>query len=462
MQQHIVVIGGGPAGYVGAIRAAQLGAKVTLIEKETLGGTCLNVGCIPTKALLASAAVYAHLKSAGQYGLKAENIGFDWGAIQKRKERVVKKATAGVGMLLKSKNIEVIPGRARLAAVRKVVVTPNSGPELTLAPDKVLIAAGSVPSQVPIPGSGLPGVLDSTGALALAGVPQSLLIVGGGVIGCEMADIYSGFGTAVTIVEMMPQLIPGEDAEAVQVLYSALSKRGVDIMLEAKVTAINSETESVLKAAIQDKQGQLRESSFSKVLIAVGRRPNLEVLNLEEAGVQTERGFIKVDQRMETSAEGIYAAGDCTGGWLLAHVASAEAEAAVENMLGHQASLDYCAVPRCVYTHPEIASVGVLARPENQDLVLIGKFPFSASGKASCLGELEGFVKVIADKESHEIIGAVIAGPQATELISELSLAVSSRTKLEQLADSIHAHPTLHESIREAVLNALGRAIHLN
>jgi dihydrolipoamide dehydrogenase len=462
MQQHIVVIGGGPAGYVGAIRAVQLGAKVTLIEKETLGGTCLNVGCIPTKALLASASVYGHLRSAGQYGLKAENIGFDWGAVQKRKDRVVKKVTAGVGMLLKNRKVEVIQGRARLAAGRQVVVRQNSGEETTLTPDKVLIATGSVPSQVPIPGSDLPGVLDSTGALALSEVPQSLLIIGGGVIGCEMADIYSSFGTAVTVVEMMSQLIPGEDPEAVQVLYSALIKRGVEIMLESKVTSIQAEADSTLRATIQDKQGTSRELPFSKILIAVGRRPNLEGMGLEEAGVQMERGFVKVDQRMETTVEGIYAAGDCTGGWLLAHVASAEAEVAVESMLGHQASLDYSSVPRCVYTHPEISSVGVLARPENRDLILTGKFPFSASGKASCLGELEGFVKVIADKESHEIIGGVIAGPQATELVSELSLAVSSKTKLEQLIGAIHAHPTLHESIREAALAALGRAMHLS
>ena len=460
MQKHIVVIGGGPAGYVGAIRAAQLGAKVILIEKGTLGGTCLNVGCIPTKALLASAAVYGQFKSAGQYGLKADNIGFDWGAVQKRKERVVKKTTAGVGLLLKSRSVEVIIGQAKVLAGKKVLVTENSGIQKTLKPDLILIATGSEPVALNIPGSSLSGVVDSTGALALAEVPKDLLIIGGGVIGCEMADIYSTFGSKVTIVEMMPQIIPGEDAEAAKVLHQALSKHGVDIHLEAKVEEIRQSGQT-LTVSVKLKDGQSLEIAAQNVLVSVGRRATIKDIGLEEAGVAIERNFIKVDARMETSVTDIYAAGDCTGGWLLAHVASAEAEAAVENMLGHSAGLDYASVPRCVYTHPEIASVGILERPENKDDILVGKFPFSASGKASCLGQPEGFVKVIADKLSHQMIGGVIAGPQATELIAEISLAVSSKLKLEQLISSIHAHPTLHESVREAALQALGRAIHL-
>ncbi|MDO9390477.1 MAG: dihydrolipoyl dehydrogenase [bacterium] len=460
MQKHIVVIGGGPAGYVGAIRAAQLGAKVTLIEKETLGGTCLNVGCIPTKALLASAAVYSHFKSAGQFGLKADNISFDWGAVQKRKERVVKKSTAGVGLLLKARSVEVIAGQAKLLPGKKVQVTGSAGQHQTLEPDMILIATGSEPVALNIPGAGLPGVVDSTGALALSEVSKELVIIGGGVIGCEMADIYSTFGSKVTIVEMMPQIIPGEDAEAAKVLHQALAKRGVDIHLEARVEEIKQAGPS-LAVTVKLKGGQALEIPAQNVLMSVGRRASIKNIGLEEAGVAIERNFIKVDARMETIVTGIYAAGDCTGGWLLAHVASAEAEAAVENMMGHSAGLDYAAVPRCVYTHPEIASVGILERPENKEDILVGKFPFSASGKAGCLGQPEGFVKIIADKLSHEIIGGVIAGPQATELIAELSLSVSSKLKLEELISAIHAHPTLHESVREAALQALGRAIHL-
>lgn len=460
MQQHIVVIGGGPAGYVGAIRAAQLGAKVTLIEKETLGGTCLNVGCIPTKALLASAAVYSQFKAAGQFGLKAENIGFDWGAVQKRKERVVKKTTAGVGLLLKARSVEVISGHAKLLPGKKVLVTSSSGVQQTLEPDKILIATGSEPFTLDIPGSSLPGVVDSTGVLALSEVPKELVIIGGGVIGCEMADIYSSFGSKVTIVEMMPQIIPGEDAEAAKLLHQALAKHGADIHLEAKVEEIKQAGPD-LAVSVKMKDGQAKEITAQNVLVSVGRRASIKSIGLEEAGVAIERNFIKVDARMETSVEGIYAAGDCTGGWLLAHVASAEAEAAVENMMGHNAGLDYSVVPRCVYTHPEIASVGILERTENKDDILVGKFPFSASGKAGCLGQPEGFVKVVADKLSHEIIGGVISGAQATELIAEISLAVSSKLKLEQLISAIHAHPTLHESVREAALQALGRPIHL-
>jgi dihydrolipoamide dehydrogenase len=460
MQKHIVVIGGGPAGYVGAIRAAQLGARVTLIEKETLGGTCLNVGCIPTKALLASAAVYRQFKSAGQFGLKADNISFDWGAVQKRKERVVKKSTAGVGLLLKSRSVEVIAGQAKLLPGKKVLVTDASGGQQTLESDMILIATGSEPVALNIPGAGLPGVVDSTGALAFSEVPKDLVIIGGGVIGCEMADVYSTFGSKVTMVEMMSQIIPGEDAEAAKVLHQALSKHGVDIHLESRVEEIKP-AGAGLAVTVKIKDGQTLEITAQNVLISVGRRASIKNIGLEEAGVAIERNFIKVDARMETIVSGIYAAGDCTGGWLLAHVASAEAEAAVENMLGHSAGLDYSAVPRCVYTHPEIASVGILERPENKEDILVGKFPFSASGKASCLGQPEGFVKIIVDKLSHEVIGGVIAGPQATELIAEVSLAVSSKIKLEEMISAIHAHPTLHESVREAALQALGRAIHL-
>ncbi|MBI5805765.1 dihydrolipoyl dehydrogenase [candidate division TA06 bacterium] len=460
MQKHIVVIGGGPAGYVGAIRATQLGAKVTLIEKETLGGTCLNVGCIPTKALLASAAVYSQFKSAGQFGLKADNISFDWGAVQKRKERVVKKSTAGVGLLLKSRSVEVIAGHAKLLAGKKVLITDNSGGQQTLEPDMILIATGSEPVALNIPGAGLPGVVDSTGALALSEVPKELVIIGGGVIGCEMAGVYSAFGSKVTIVEMMSQIIPGEDAEAARVLHQALSKHGVDIYLEARVEEIKQAGPG-LAVIVKLKDEKALEIPAQNVLMSVGRRASIKNIGLEEAGVAIERNFIKVDARMETNITGVYAAGDCTGGWLLAHVASAEAEAAVENMMGHSARLDYAAIPRCVYTHPEIASVGILERPENKDDILVGKFPFSASGKASCLGQPEGFVKIIADKLSQEIIGGVIAGPQATELIAELGLAVGSKLKLEELISAIHAHPTLHESVREAALQALGRAIHL-
>lgn len=459
MDQHIVIIGGGPAGYVGAIRAAQLGARVTLIEKDALGGTCLNVGCIPTKALLSSAAVMQYIKSAGQFGIKAEGIGFNWSDIQKRKERVVKKTTAGVGMLLKSRQVEVIKGRARLSGKGQIMVE-SEGRQQEITYDKLLIATGSQPVIPSIPGIDLPGIIDSTGALALEAVPESILIIGGGVIGCEMADVYSTFGSKVTMVEMMSQIIPGEDAEAAKVLHQALSKRGVDLYLEAKAEEIKQAGQG-LAVLLKLKDGQKLEVAVPNVLVSVGRKAAINEIGLEAAGVGIERDFIKVDARMETNVAGIYAAGDCTGGWLLAHVASREAEIAVENMLGQDVVMEYHAVPRCVYTHPEIATVGILERPENKEDVLVGKFPFSASGKASCLGQPEGFVKVIADKLSHEIIGGVITGPQATELIAELSLAVSATLKLEDLISAIHAHPTLHEALQEAALNALGRAIHL-
>lgn len=460
MDQHIVIIGGGPAGYVGAIRAAQLGARVTLIEKDTLGGTCLNVGCIPTKALLASASVMQHIKAAGQFGIKTEGAGFNWTDIQKRKDRVVKKATAGVGMLLKSRQVEVIKGQARLSGKGKISVE-TEGLAKEVSYDKLLIATGSQPVIPPIPGIDLPGVLDSTGALALETVPESLLIIGGGVIGCELAEVYSTFGSKVTIVEMMPQLIPGEDPEAVEALHKALIKKEVDIRLDSRVNNLIQKGQ-LIAAELVEKDGSKVNIEAVKVLISVGRKASIQGLGLEEAGIAFEKGCIKVDGRMETNIPGIYAAGDCIGGWLLAHVASREAEIAVENMLGHQAVMDYHAVPRCVYTHPEIASVGIAASEVKSEKIMTGKFPFSASGKASCIGELEGFVKFISDRQTHQILGCVIAGSNATELISEASLAVSAGLKLEDIIKTIHSHPTLHESLQEAALNALGRAIHLS
>lgn len=460
MDQHIVIIGGGPAGYVGAIRAAQLGAKVTLIEKDTLGGTCLNVGCIPTKSLLASASVMQQIKGAGQFGIKPEGAVFNWPDIQKRKDRVVKKATAGVGMLLKAKQVEVVKGQARVLGKGSIIVEIDGSQPREIKYDKLLIATGSQPVLPPIPGIGLPGVLDSTGALALETVPESLLIIGGGVIGCEMAEVYSTFGSKVTMVEMMPQLIPGEDPEAVELLHKTLIKKGVDIKLDSRVNSL-TKNGGLIDVEVIGKDENKTRLHTAKVLVSVGRRASIQGLVLEEAGISLEKGYIKVNDKMETNISGIYAAGDCIGGWLLAHVASREAEVAVENMLGHQAVMEYHAVPRCVYTHPEIASVGISASEVKPEKIMTGKFPFSASGKASCIGELEGFVKISADSETHQIMGCVIAGPQATELISEASLAVSRRLKLEDMIQTIHSHPTLHESMQEAALNALGRAIHL-
>ncbi len=460
--KHIIIIGGGPAGYVGAIRAAQLGARVTLIERgHSLGGTCLNVGCIPTKALLASASLLRKFRQAPAFGLKAENIGYDWAAVQQRKERVVKKATAGVAMLLRKRGVEVVSGAGRLASPTTVQVSTDEGNALELTADFVLIAAGSEPVQLPIPGADHPRVVDSTGALALNEVPKNMLIIGGGVIGCEMADIYATFGAKVTIVEVMAQLIPGEDADAVKVLHGALAKRGVDLLLEHRVTAIVEKRQDT-EVCVQGRDMAERRIAVDTVLIAAGRQASLAGLGLDAAGVAVERGFIAVDRQLRTTAPGVYAAGDCTGGggWLLAHVAARQAEVAIEHMLGGDAAMDYSAVPRCVYTHPEIASVGSLAAGPGERPYLTGAFPFSASGKASCAGALEGFVKVVADPGTRVVKGAVIAGAGATELIAELSLAVSLKARLEDVAAAIHAHPTLHESTLEAALAALGRPVH--
>jgi dihydrolipoamide dehydrogenase len=460
--RNLIIIGGGPAGYVGAIRAAQLGARVTVIEKEELGGTCLNVGCIPTKVLTSAAHTFSVLKTSSRWGLKVSGTELDWSLLMKRKQMAVTRLVTGVKSLLKSRGVNVVKGTAAFIDRKTVEVRREDGTSEELKAERFLVCPGSVPIQIPIPGIELEGVIDSTGALSLNSIPKSMLIIGGGVIGCEFAYIYNSFGTQITIVEMLPQIIPGEDEEVVSSLRTSMEKSGMKIYTDSKVLQIDAAKKGKKTVTFSTKDGETKVD-VEKILLSVGRRPNTKDMGLENAGIKMDRGTILVDDHLRTNLPHVYAAGDCIGNWLLAHVASMEAEVAVENALGHDKKMDYKAVPCGIYTHPEIGSVGLNERQAKEKGLEIttGKFPMLACGRAQAENEAEGFVKVVVEKTSGKILGAQILGHRATDLIAELTLAIQMGAKAQDVIDTIHAHPTLSEPIREAVLKADGRPIHM-
>jgi dihydrolipoamide dehydrogenase len=461
---EVLVIGGGPGGYVAALRAAQLGASVALVEEKYLGGVCLNVGCIPTKALLRSAEAYDTVVGAKEYGIHVEGtVSPDWPAIQKRKERIVNLHTRGVASLLKRAKATVYEGRGRLLGAQQggafpIEITSDEGVERVEA-DKVILATGARPVYLPMTGFDLPGVLDSTGALSLEELPERLLIVGGGVIGCEFASVYSTFGVQVTIVEMLDRLLPMMDLEISAEIARAFKRKKIDSHLSSRANGIEA-VGDVLRVAFTTPEGD-QTLEVDKVLVSVGRRSNVEDLGLDATGVKAERG-IPVNERMETNVPGVYAIGDVTGQWWLAHMASRGGIVAAENACGHSAKIDYRVVPSCVFTHPEIASVGLTeeqAHEQGYD-VLVGKFPFAANAKASIYGDRQGFVKLVTESKYGEVLGVHIVGPHASDLILEGGLALSMEATLDEIEATIHAHPTLGEAIHEAGLAARGIALH--
>jgi dihydrolipoamide dehydrogenase len=456
----VLVIGAGPGGYVAAIRAGQLGARVAVVEGTYIGGVCLNVGCIPSKALLRSAQVYETLRDAKQYGINVDGVvAPDWAAIQKRKEQIVKRLTTGVSGLLKKAKATVYEGRGRFVDVHTVEVSSKEGTQRVEA-DKVIIATGARPVRLPLPGFDLPGVLDSTGALSLGALPGRLLVVGGGVIGCELAAIFAAFGVEVTIVEMLDRLLPMMDPEVSAEIQRSFRKQKVRSYVDSRANSIAAQGEA-LSVAISTPDGE-ETIEVDKVLVSVGRRANVEDLGLEAIGVQVDRGVV-VNDRMETDVPGVYAIGDVTGKWWLAHVASEQGVVAAENACGHPAQMDYKSVPSCVFTYPEVASVGLTeAQAQEQGYeVVVGKFPFMGNGKALTYGERVGFVKIVSEKKYGEVLGLHIVGAHASDLVLEGGLALSMEATLDEIVATIHAHPTLGEAIHEAALAAQGRAIHM-
>ncbi len=458
----VLVIGGGPGGYVAAIRAAQLGGRVTLVEEKKVGGTCLNVGCIPTKALLHSAELYtaarSHCKAAG---VQIQGVRLDWPQVQQNRAAAAGRLSSGVEGLLAANGVAVVEGSASFTGPKQVKVVSKEG-EQTLTADRIIIAAGSVPSMPPIPGlRENPNCIDSTGALELAELPESLVIVGGGVIGVELACAYAQFGTQVTILEMLPRILPPMDGEMAAQAQKLLEGMGITFSLSTQVLRFEQGEPGVRVVA---KLPDGRETSFAaqKALVAVGRRANTATLNLEAAGIEAQRGQIVTDQWMRTSQPDVYAVGDCVGRIMLAHAASAMGEVAAENAMGQLASYDERVCPSCVYMVPELGQVGLTeeAAKERRLDYRVGRFPMAANGKAVIMGETEGQVKVLADRRTGRLLGVHILGPRATDLIAEAAVAMELNGTLEDLIRTIHAHPTVSEAVREAALAAEGRAIH--
>lgn len=455
---RIAVIGGGTGGYSAAIRAAQLGARVTLIEKDRLGGTCLNRGCIPTKCLLHSADVLWGAKTAAAFGVGLGNVTFDYAAALKRATAVVDSLVGGVESLMRKHKIRVVRGMATVAMPGKVVVK-DTGEEVCA--DALIIATGSESKAPPLEGVAGPGVIDSTGALSLPRLPKSAVVIGGGAIGLEFAQMWRRTGVQVTVVEMMGQLLPGEDAEVGGILSALLKEEGIQVHVNAKVKRIVPEGEA--STVYFDVAGQECRASGEKVLLATGRAPHFGGLDLDRLGIGVTNGAIVVNDRMETSVPGIYAAGDVTGGFMLAHASMAGGRCAAENAAGGSSRAERRLVPRCVFTSPEAASIGLSEAQARQkyDQVKVGRFPLKANGRAMALGQTAGMVKVVAEAPHGEILGVHILGPCASELIAEAVLAMRLEATFQDLAHTIHAHPTLSEATMEAALGVAGISLHI-
>ncbi len=459
MTYDVAVIGGGPGGYVAAIRAAQLGGKVLLVEKEKLGGVCLNRGCIPTKALLKSAEKWQELQQCAEFGLKAGDIGFDFVAIMARKQEIIARLRGGIEQLIKSNDITVVKGTATLAGPNRLEVAGGTERQ-SFSARNIIIATGSVPGMPPIPGRELAVVLTSDEALELPAVPKSMLVLGAGVVGMEFATLLSAFGCDVTVVELLPQILPAVDSDIVKRLGLSLRKQGIKLVTGVRVTVIEQTEDAVAVTVDNGKCSQ--QLLVEKVLVAAGRRPAVAGLGLETAGVEYDQQGIKVDERMATSAAGIYAVGDVTGRSMLAHVASAAGLVAAENAMGQQAVMDYRAVPSCIFTKPEIATVGLTEQEAcaQQLAIKVSKFNFAANGKAVTMGEADGLVKVIACAATGNMLGMHILGPHASDLIMEGALAIRNGLTAQAIAHTIHPHPTLSETVMESAHGIDGDILH--
>ena len=457
----LIVIGAGPAGYVGAIRAAQLGKKVAVVDIERGGGTCNNWGCIPTKALLKNAELYHQVKHrAAEFGLKLDGVDYDWTKIIKRSRDVSEKGSAGLDYLFKKNKIDFLRGTATVDKVGEVKVTAADGKAETHTAGKILVATGCV--SRPMPGLPFNGktVISSREALVLEQQPKSVVIIGAGAIGVEFAYFFNAFGSKVTIVEMLPNLLPVEDTEVSQALEKSFAKQGLTILTNHKTTKTEA-SDAGVKITVADAKGAEKTIEADLVLVAIGVAPRLPEGKLQLD--LTDRGYIQTNDKYETSVRGVYAAGDIIGPPWLAHVASYEAIQAVEGMFvpGFQPK-KVTTFPGCTYCHPQVASVGLTERAAKEKGLdyKVGKFAFMASGKARAVGETDGFVKLIVGKKHGEILGAHIIGETATELIAELGLAINSELTIDDIHATIHAHPTLSESVHEAVLSAEGHPIH--
>lgn len=464
-QNHfdLVIVGSGPGGYVGAIRAAQLGMKTAIVEKDKLGGVCLNWGCIPTKALLKNAEIYKLFQKSEEFGISYDNLRFDFSKIIRRSREVSDKISRGVGFLMKKNKVTVFNGTGKLTSRDRVeIFDPDQKLKDTLTASRIMIATGARPRT--LPGVVFDGrrIIGSTEAMVMPEVPKSLLVIGAGAIGAEFAYFYNTFGASVTVVEMMPTILPLEDKEISDLLAKSFKRHGIQMLTATKVANLEAE-EAGISAILENSKGERSEIKAEIALMAVGVMGNTEGIGLEKLGIKVERGSIPVDSSFQTNIPGIYAIGDVIGPPWLAHVASAEAISAVEGMAGikDRLQVNYLNIPGCTYCQPQVASIGLTEEKAHEKgyQLKIGRFPFSASGKAKATGETEGLVKLIFDAKYGELLGAHLLGSEATEMIAELGLAKNLEATYEEIFKTVHAHPTLSEAVMEAAADAVGESI---
>jgi dihydrolipoamide dehydrogenase len=459
MDKDIAIIGGGPGGYVAAIRAAQLGAKVSIIEKGEFGGTCLNRGCIPTKVLYRNAEILNTLKDINEFGIKIDNYSISVEQIQSRKETIVNQLVSGVEQLLKANNVDIILGAASLKDKNTVSILLKNGDTQEVTAKSIIIATGSIPSLPNIPGITLPGVFTSESILEFKEVPTNLVVIGGGVIGMEFAGIFNALGSKVNVVEFLPSILAPVDTDLTKRLSVSLKRKGIDINTNTKVISIEKVNEELI-VTTDSKKGEMKLIA-DNVLVSVGRTPMIHGLNIEDIGIELDRRAIKVDKNYETNIPNIYAIGDVNGKTMLAHAATHQGKKVAERIMGiidlHSSEI----VPSCIFVFPEISMVGITENEAKEKGIeyKTSKFLFGANGKALALGEGEGMVKVIASMD-NTILGVHIMGPHASDLIHEGNLAINNNMKVENITNMIHAHPTLSEAFEEAILGLTGEAIH--
>ncbi|HEX9688157.1 MAG TPA: dihydrolipoyl dehydrogenase [Thermoanaerobaculia bacterium] len=460
----VAIIGSGPGGYVAAIRAAQLGMSILLVERESkLGGVCTLRGCIPTKALLHTADVLEEARHGSEVGVASREVRLDFPAAMKHKEKVVRQSTNGVSYLMKKNKVDLATGFGRIAGPGKVAVSGPDGSETTYSAKNILIATGSTPRSLPGMEIDHQAILSSDSILEVPEVPRSLVVIGSGAVGVEFASMFSRFGSKITVVEILPRIVPLEDEEISRELAASFKRQGIAVYVDTRVERV-TRSETGVEVIARSSGGKTETFRAEKILLAVGRKPLSEGIGLEALGVETDRGYIKIDEYMRTNVPNVYAIGDVVPTPWLAHVASAEGVVAVEHMArGETRPLNYDQIPGCTYCSPEVASIGLTeaaARERGHDVV-VGKFPFSAIGKARIINETAGFVKIVAEKKYDEVLGVHIVGPKATELIAEAGAALKLEATSEELVRTIHAHPTLAEAIHEAAEAVSGHAIHI-
>ena len=459
---EILVIGAGPGGYVAAIRSAQLGFSTAIVERETVGGICLNWGCIPSKSLLRNAEVLNLVKDAEKFGISFDNLSYDFGKAIDRSRQVVRRLTTGVGYLLKKNNVEHIVGSATFVDAHTIQIGTATGENRTVSAENIIIATGARQREIPTLPIDHNVVITSRDALEMREIPNRVVVIGGGATGAEFSHVYRSYGSEVTIVELMDRIVPNEDQEISEVLDKSFRDQGIESRTSASVEAI--EINGDIATVKISENGNNTVIECDKVLVAVGVQGNTDGIGLEQVGVATDRTFITVGENLETNVSGVYAIGDVTGRMLLAHVASAQAVTAIEYIAGlNPPQIDYSLMPRAIYCKPQVASFGLTeSQARDQGIkIKIGKFPFTASGKAIALGETDGMVKLVVDEEIGEIIGAHMIGAEVTELLGELSKTKMLEGTATELGWLVHPHPTISEMIKEAALDTVGEAIHV-